>query len=735
MTQQTQETKETAAAMPAAAPVQDPPPPPPVPKTAAKKRKARKKVKRIIALILVLALLAGGGFAIWYFILRDTVEQGELLKEPVRFDTIQNKAEGSGNAVAKDMAAITCPVGTVQEVFVAAGDTVTEGDPLYTIYSPTTEEKVKDAEKKLKDAQYAIPNAQDAVTDAQENLTDAQQKLARMPQDNQEKLAEAQEKLEEAKEKLAQTPQDNQEKLAEAQQGVTDAQESLAEREAELVKLQASAADLSVTAPFAGKLTEVESIKPGDKLGEGAAVATLVNDKTMSLPLYFSYAYHDDIQVGQSADVAVPSMGLICKGTVAEIRQINMVSPEGGILFEAVFSVDNPGAMTADMEATASLKAGDGSDIYPYNSGKLAYSQSEKLVTKLSGPVTAVSLLQHADVAQGQVLLTMASDDLDEQIRAKGKEIRQAQEAVETAQKGVTQAQKDGEQALKAAQDEVDAAQKAVEAAREDGEKDLKTAQRAVRDAQRALDQAVQGVEDAQSAVPEAQKALEEAQAALEGLNATAPISGSVTSCTIAPGDEVSESKTVMTISNTAQMAVEIKVTEQNIGFITPGQIVELKDWNENMWTGTVTNINMNPSQEDMNSGVTRYAVTLTVDNFENNLSNGTSLNYSFVTNQVENCLVVPNQAVKSTMDEEGNEIMVVFIEAESRPENAVTMPEQSPGMPKQFPTEEDGFYAVPVTTGANDTYNVEIRSGLNEGDMVFVNYLSASGDSWGMYG
>lgn len=688
MTQQTQEIQETAAAAPAAGPVQDPPAPPPAPnapKTAAKKRKAKKKIKRIIALIVVLALLAGGGFALWYFVFRNTVEQGELLTQPVQYGSIQNKAEGSGNAVAKEMTAITCPAGTIQEVFVAAGDPVMEGDPLYTIYSPATEKRVKDAEKALSDAQYAIPEAQEGVTDAQDALAEAQ-------------------------EKLAQTPQDNQERLAEAQDKVKEAQEALAEQQEALAKLQASAGDLVVTAPFAGRLTSVESIKPGDKLGAESAVATLVNDKIMKLPLYFSYAYSGSIQVGQSADVAVPSMSLTCKGTVTEIHQISTVSPEGAILFEAVINLVNPGAMTEGMEATASLKSGDGSDIFPYDTGKLAYSQTEKLTTKQSGSVTAVDLLKDANVTQGQVLVAQASDDLDDQIKAKAKEIEAAEKAVEAAQKGIPQAQKDNEQALK-------------------------TAQRAVRDAQKALEKAIQGVEEAQSAVPDAEKALAEAQEALDGLNATAPISGSVTSCTINPGDELTEAKTVMTISNTAQMAVEIKVTEQNIGFITPGQMVELKDWNENMWIGTVTNIDMNPSQDDMGSGATRYAVTLTVDNFDNTLSNGTSLDYSFVTSQAENCLVVPTQAVKSTVDEEGNEVTVVLIEAQSRPENAVTMPEQSPDMPKKYPTEEDGFYAVPVTTGMNDTYNVEIRDGLNAGDVVFINYLSASGDSWGMYG
>ena len=298
MTQETQDIQKTVAAVldetpvqdPPAAPPQDPPAPPAggpptpnVPKPAAKKRKAKKKVRRIIALVLVLALLAGGGWALWYFLFRNTVEQGELWTEPVQLGTIQNKAEGSGNAVASEMTAITCPIGTVLEVYVAAGDPVMEGDPLYSMYSPTTEKRVKDAEQKLEEAQYAIPDAQDQVTEAQEALSDAQ-------------------------EKLAQQPQDNQEKLDEAQQAVADAQEALAERQEELSKLQTSLGELSTTAPFAGKLISVEDITVGSELSAGSPVATLANDKVMKLSLYFSYAYENSIYVGQKADASVPAM-------------------------------------------------------------------------------------------------------------------------------------------------------------------------------------------------------------------------------------------------------------------------------------------------------------------------------------------------------------------------------------------------------------------------------------------
>ena len=43
-----------------------------------------------------------------------------------------------------------------------------------------------------------------------------------------------------------------------------------------------------------------------------------------------------------------------------------------------------------------------------------------------------------------------------------------------------------------------------------------------------------------------------------------------------------------------------------------------------------------------------------------------------------------------------------------------------------------EGFFAVRVETGLNDESNVEIKSGLNEGDMVFTGYMTQSANNWG---
>ena len=63
---------------------------------------------------------------------------------------------------------------------------------------------------------------------------------------------------------------------------------------------------------------------------------------------------------------------------------------------------------------------------------------------------------------------------------------------------------------------------------------------------------------------------------------------------------------------------------------------------------------------------------------------------------------------------EDGTTGSVVFVKADSRPENAIDL---------TVPVEEvpEGFYAIPVETGISDNYHVEIISGVEEGTEVFT--------------
>ena len=550
-------------------PAQTAPPAPSAgrPKKPLDKRKLRKAV---IAGAVVIAL-AAGGFVLYRFLTKQDTANSEIQTQTVQYGSIQSKVTGSGNAKAKESAAITLTAGgTVQEVFVSPGDTVTAGQPLYTIFSQ---------------------DAQDQVTQAQTQV------------DNLNK---------------------------------------------EMSTLREDASNLTVRAPFAGKLINVKEFQPDQEVAKETVVATLVNDRKLKLSLYFSYAYENQIRAGQSVQVSIPTVMGSYTGTVEKINKVRFISPEGAVHFEAVIVFQNPGTLTAGMDASATLTASDGSAIYPYENGKTEYYETREIVTKAAGPVVSQSnLLDYADVSAGEALLTLGSSTIDEDIMAKQKEIDEAQKKLADAQKG------------------------------------------------------------------------------LADFNAVSPIDGSVTSCTLTPGMEVKSGDTVITISNTTNMVVDITVDDRNIAFVQPGLTVELSDWNGNTFIGTVTAINMGAAESS--NGMTSYPVTLTVDNQDGSLLAGMYLDYSFVASQSDDCMMVPMQSVKNIPSEDGTSTdYVVFIRADERPENAVDLeiPEPEPGQPPQYPSPEDGFYPVKVETGLSDNYNVEIKSGLNGDEEVFVNYL-----------
>lgn len=555
--------------VPQPAPAASPASPPGRPKPKFNKRKVRQAV---IAGAVVVAL-AAGGFLLYRFLTKQDSASSEIQTQAVQYGTIQSKVTGSGNAKAKESAAITLTAGgTVQEVFVSPGDTVTAGQPLYTIFSQ---------------------EAQDQVTQAQTQVDNLNKEMSALLED---------------------------------------------------------ANNLTVRAPFAGKLINVKEFQPDQEVAKETAVATLVNDKKLKLSLYFSYAYENQIRTGQSVQVSIPTVMGTYIGTVEKINKVRFISPEGAVHFEAVIAFQNPGTLTAGMDASATLTASDGSAIYPYENGKTEYYETREIVTKAAGPVVSQgNLMDYADVSAGEALLTLGSSTIDEDIMAKQKEIDEAQKKLADAQKG------------------------------------------------------------------------------LADFNAVSPIDGSVTSCTLTPGTEVKSGDTVVTISNTTNMVVDITVDDRNIAFVQPGLTVELSDWNGNTFIGTVTAINMGAAESQ--NGMTNYPVTLTVDNQDGSLLAGMYLDYSFVASQSDDCMMVPMQSVKNIPGEGGSTDSVVFIRADKRPENAVDLeiPEPEPGQPPMYPSPEDGFYPVKVETGLNDDYNVEIKSGLNGDEEVFVNYLVES--------
>ena len=425
------------------------------------------------------------------------------------------------------------------------------------------------------------------------------------------------------------------------------AEKALTEAQTEMDKLLEEANNLTVQAPFAGKLMDVSEFQMDQEVSKGTKIATLVNDKKLKLSLYFSYAYEGDIHVGQSVDVSIPAVMKTYTGRVEKINKVSFVSPEGAVHFEVVIVFDNPGTLTEKMDASAMLTDSEGGEIYPYRNGQTQFYETRDVLAKASGPVIGLgNLLNYANVYEGEPLLYLGSNTIDEQIRNQ-------------------------------------------------------------------------------------QTKLDEAQNAMNDFNAVAPIDGTVTSCNLVEGQEVKNGDTVVMIANNVTMLVTIAVDDRNIAFIKPGSFVDLSDWNGNVFQGQVTSIDM--AGAESGQGMTNYPVTLEVDNFGGALMDGAYLQYSFVTSESEACVMVPTACVQYFSDTEGNRCSVVFVQMDQPPEELPELeyPTFEPGQKRTFPSQEEGYYPVVVETGIADTQNVEIISGVNEGDTVFYNYTVTDYSGW----
>ena len=425
-----------------------------------------------------------------------------------------------------------------------------------------------------------------------------------------------------------------------AQDLVNKARTEVEVREKELNDLREAANNLTVTAEFSGKLIGIETeYQVGQEIGKDVTLCQLVDDHTMKLEQYYSYAYENSIYAGQSVTVSIPSVMESLPGTVAEVNKVSRISAEGSKLFQVVVELKNPGVLTKDMLASAVITA-DGMEIYPYEQGKLEYNRTVDVKTQVSGEIQWINLMEYLDVQAGESLMRISGENNET-------EIFNAEEALRTAQ-----------------------------------------------------------------------DALKDAEENLANLNAVAPITGTVIGLAISPGQEIEEKTAVINISDTTVIEVTANVDERNIAYIKPGMYVDIDQWGT-PFSGVVDKVNLSP---EMNNGVASYKATILVDNPDGQMYTGSSVTYSLVASQSDNCLVLPIQCVKYVPDMETGETMsVVFVQTNDRPDNAVDVDGTTVGVPAE------GFYAVPVETGISDKNNVEILSGVNEGDVVFTQMLSSN--------
>ena len=227
-----------------------------------------------------------------------------------------------------------------------------------------------------------------------------------------------------------------------------------------------------------------------------------------------------------------------------------------------------------------------------------------------------------------------------------------------------------------------------------------KSADKLIQSYKDALDKAQESLESAQSK-------LESTQDSYDNYTITAPISGQVIAKNFKVGDNItkntSNTTVLATIYDLSSLTFEMSIDELDIRKVKVGQKVAVTAdaFEGQSFSGTVTNVSL---ESTYSNGVSTYPVTVTLDE-TGDLLPGMNVDGVITLEEANDVLAIP---VDSLM--RGNR---VYVKDE-------TVTEQQGPVPA-------GFRSVEVETGlTNDSY-VEIKSGLSEGDVVYVAESTAS--------
>lgn len=258
---------------------------------------------------------------------------------------------------------------------------------------------------------------------------------------------------------------------------------------------------------------------------------------------------------------------------------------------------------------------------------------------------------------------------------------------------------------------------------------DVTQAYHTLQKAQDDLDELLAGaserdVESAQLQIAQSRASLEQAQLRLEQATLTAPVAGTVTALNVEPGEMAGAAQAAVVLSDLSALEVDINLDETDVAQVAVGQeaLVTLDAFPGAELKGEVTYI---APVAQTQSGVVLYPVTVRLAPVELPVRAGMTADVDIVTVSQENVLIVPLRAIRSV---EGQSFVLRQVaNGQSGTPGGSSRPGGS-GSDLGQQLAMAGFEPVTVTLGSMTETEVEITSGLAEGDVVSVVATPAQG-------
>ena len=428
--------------------------------------------------------------------------------------------------------------------------------------------------------------------------------------------------------------------LKSANNSLTRAQTSYEDAQKEYEEAQTKYADGTYKATRAGYIKKLY-LESGDKVSGNANIADIYNEKMMKIKIPFLAMEAPYIGAGNGATITLSSTGEQVWGTVYSVSNMDEVLDGGRIVRYVTFQVENPGGLTTEMTATATIAS-----FVSAGEGTFEAWTDTTMNADLDTSVEVDTMLVHEGdyVSEGTPIFKMTESSADKLMRYYKDSLDSAEEKVDSAQQH-----------------------------------------------------------------------LDETQDNYEEYTITAPIAGRVITKTYKVGDKIGSgsngSTTLAVIYDMSSYTFEMSVDELDISSVKEGQTVrvEADAFDGQTFYGKVTGVSL---VSKASNGVSTYPVTVTLDETYDLLP-GMNVDGYIVVGEATDAILIPSDSLMR-----GN---TVYVKDDTVTEANGTIPA--------------GFKAVQVETGLIGEDYVEITSGINEGDVVYVPESSATTTFWGGMG
>lgn len=472
-----------------------------------------------------------------------------------------------------------------------------------------------------------------------------------------------------------------------AQLNIEKTQNSIERSRMSLEETSDDISKLSIYANASGKLSEF-TMKMGDTVS--GVIGKITNTDNLTVDIPFSAADFDKISVGNSVTITSALYMTSMSGRVSHKYDATAgTGNDGSVLKNIEIEIPNPGSLAEGTTFAATVNTPYGT-VSSAGSGTIGGGTVTTLKADVSGTVSYIAVKDGDYVKKGQLIAKLTSDSL-------------------------TNSQRSNQLNLK------------------DSELSLKSSRKS-----------------------------------LDDYNITSPISGTVITKNSKAGDKIdnSNSQTVMmVVADMSKVKFTITVDELDITKIALGQtaVVDADALPEETYEAKVTSIAGEGTSTG--DGVTTFKVELTIDE-PGNLRSGMNVNANIVIEEAKDVIGIPEEALMNTKgstakvlvksdkaaskndkrNAEGGDADKAkgkFASAGSIPANADAKSginkgtnsaptgdsgKGSGGAPAGGNAVPDGYEMRDIKVGISDGTNIEVVSGLSEGETII--YIPKSGES-----